>query len=107
MNVDIFSLIIRKLHPKDMRTFSSLKLVCKTAWKAYVAYMKNLLKEYKEQRFYVYWKTLDGWGGTYQGEYRISNTRPTQQEIDPLENSHLVFLFTREELNRKRSFVSL
>ena len=103
MNVDIFSLIISKIDPKDTKTFSALRLTCKTSWKAYVKHSRKLLKEYNEQQLYVYWKALDGWGGYYQGEYHVSKHKPSQREIDPFENSRLVFISTRQELDKQRS----
>ena len=105
MNVDIFSLIIDKLDPTDRRTFGALRLVCKTSWKACVKHSRNLLKLYNEERIYVYWQPLDGWGGYYKGEYRVSNHRLTPQEIDPLSNSDIIFMSTRQELSRVRSLI--
>ena len=106
MNVDIFSLIIGKIDPTDKKTFNSLRLLCKTSWKACVNHSMKLLKLYNEELVYVYFHPLDGWGGCYQAEYSVANSKPTPQQIDPLLNSHIVFMSTRKELSRVRSHLT-
>ena len=59
MNVDIFSLIIGKIDPTDKKTFNSLRLLCKTSWKACVNHSKRLLKLYNEQPIYIYYQSLE------------------------------------------------
>ena len=95
MNVDIFSLIISKIDPRDTKTFSALRLICKTSWKACVKHSKKLLKEYNEKRFYVYFERLNDW--SYLGQFKVSYNKPYSDIFGS-------FTLTREELQRYRPF---
>ena len=91
MNVDIFSLIIHKLDPSDTRTFNSLRLLCKTSWKACVNHSKNLLKLYYEQPLYIYYQSVEGHG--FQIELGVSDRKA---EVDC--SGHTLFVTTRAEI---------
>ena len=94
MNVDIFSLIIEKLNPADTRTFNSLRLLCKTSWKACVKHSKNLLKSYYERPLYIYYQSVESQG--YKIELNVLDRKPTLSEVDYIAGyGRMLFVNTR------------
>jgi hypothetical protein len=90
MNIDIFSLLIRKLDPEDTKTFGALRLTCKSSWKACVNHSRRLLKQYNEREIYVYWERVEDFG--FQYEITVSD-----KKLDR-EYGHILFITTQENI---------
>lgn len=86
-------LVIKTLNQKDkehVKTFDALMKTCRSSKKACLIIAEEVRREffgYIIRTQYVWRQALDGWGGYYNAQWRITDYEPKQDEVDALGNS--------------------
>lgn len=86
-------LVIKTLDQKDkehVKIFDALMKTCRSSEKACLIIAEEVRKAYLaylNQVQYVWRQALDGWGGYYNAQWRITDYKPDQDEVDRMGNS--------------------
>lgn len=86
-------LIIKSLDQKNeehVKIFDALMKTCRSSEKACLIIAEEVRRDYLayiDKFQYVWREALDGWGGYYNAQWRITDYKPEQDEIDGLNNS--------------------
>lgn len=86
-------LIIKSLDQENFEhvdIFDILMETCRSSRNACIKISKEIYSEYLsfcDKPQYIWRQALDGWGGFYNGQWRITEHKPDKMEVDALQNS--------------------
>jgi hypothetical protein len=91
--VDVLSwyLLIKSLdqtNKEHVLIFDALMKTCHNSRKAGMLVAKEEKQKYLNSVVFVWRQAMDGWGGYYRHQWRMTDHRPAQEEIDPMKNTN-------------------